>query len=292
MSTTYTPTSNWTDRDLKGRDLQAKPLRPSEPVSFSSDPATERLSRRMAQDVRPVRDAPATDLMADDDFMNRPMVNESDARAAHDGPDIFDAPMVNVVSADSASDSSVLEAPMADTRQTMASAPTPRAELPDAAIAPTYGASPRRRGLSPMVMVGAPLGVAAVAAIGWLALSGGETAAPPVEATQPLEISAAAPAADPLINMPVSETGAPIASVDLAPAAVSTPTPRPARAAPSRPEPVRAEPAVAAQTAPETAITAPVEPAAPAISPEPVSASEPAVETPAPLIATEPLSPQ
>ena len=56
MSTSYTPTSNWTDRDLKGRDLRAKPVRPAEPVSFSSDPATDRLSRRMAADVRPSRE--------------------------------------------------------------------------------------------------------------------------------------------------------------------------------------------------------------------------------------------
>lgn len=306
MSTTYTPTSNWSNRDLKGRDLQARPLRPSEPRSFGSDPATDRLSRRMADDVRPVRDEPAVDALADDDFMNRPMVNASDDGAARDGPDIFDAPMVNTVSHDAASDSSVLDTPMADVAPSriarreadivdgepaMAASSTSDAALRNDVITPAYGEAPRRRGLSPMVMVGAPLGVAAVAAIGWLALSGGETAAPPVEATQPFEIAAAAPAADPLINMPVSETGAPIASADLTPAAVSTPTPRPARAAPAQTEPVRA-PAVVAQTAPETAITAPVEPAAPAISPEPVSASEPAVEAPAPLIATEPLSPQ
>ena len=84
MSTSYTPTSNWTDRDLKGRDLRAKPVRPAEPVSFSSDPATDRLSRRMAADVRPQCEVEAPIIpSADDhdDFMNRPMVNSSGADA-------------------------------------------------------------------------------------------------------------------------------------------------------------------------------------------------------------------
>ena len=306
MSTTYTPTSNWSNRDLKGRDLQARPLRPSEPVSFGSDPATDRLSRRMSDDVRPVRDEPAVEALADDDFMNRPMVNASDDSAVRDGPDIFEAPMVNTVSQDAASDSSVLDAPMADAAPSRIARREPglvdgepavaasrsEAALRNDVITPAYGEAPRRRGLSPMVMIGAPLGVAAVAAIGWLALSGNETAAPPAEATQPLEIAAAAPAADPLINMPVSETGAPMASACSRRLGSSQPTPPPVRAAPARTEPVRTEPAVVAQTVPETATTAPVEPAAPAISPEPVSASEPVVEAPAPLIATEPLSPQ
>ena len=33
--TTYTPTSNWTDRPLEGRDLETRPLRAMEPTSFA-----------------------------------------------------------------------------------------------------------------------------------------------------------------------------------------------------------------------------------------------------------------
>lgn len=306
MSTSYTPTSNWTDRDLKGRDLRAKPVRPAEPVSFSSDPASNRLSRRMAADVRPSREdeAPIGPL-ADDDFMNRPMVNASAQDAAVDGPDIFDAPMLNESSPSRSTDDSVFDAPMVEARPIQADRGEPilatsassavigdrySANARDDVITPTYGAAPRRKGLSPILMVGAPLGVAAVAFVGWLALAGGEPTAPATEAAPPaLEIAAATPVADPLINMPVSETGATVETAELAPAATSpaTPTPRPARSTPAQSE-ARVEPAPA-ERAPATAITA-EEPTTPAISPEPTAAPETSIETPAPLISTEPLS--
>jgi len=308
MSTSYTPTSNWTDRDLKGRDLRAKPVRPAEPVSFSSDPATDRLSRRMAADVRPSREDEAPSVpAADDDFMNRPMVNSSAQDAAIDGPDIFDAPMLNQSSPSRSMDDAVFDAPMVEARPirpdrdeaimaTSASSAVVGdryfADAHDDVITPTYGAAPRRKGMSPIMMVGVPVGVAAVAAVGWLALSGGEPAAPTTEtAPPPLEITAATSAADPLINMPVSETGATIETAELAPAAAvpATPTPRPARSTPAQSE-TRAE-AAPAERAPATAVTA-EEPATPTVSPEPAPAPETSVETPAPLISTEPLSPQ
>ena len=307
MSTSYTPTSNWTDRDLKGRDLRAKPVRPAEPVSFSSDPATDRLSRRMAADVRPSReDETPMVASADDDFMNRPMVNSSAQDAVIDGPDIFDAPMLNQSSPSRSIDDSVFDSPMVEARPIrtdrdaaiMATSSSSAvvgdrysADAHDDVITPTYGAAPRRKGLSPVMMVGVPIGVAAVAAVGWLALSGGEPTAPTEASPPPLEIAAATPAADPLINMPVSETGATVETAELAPAAAApdTPTPRPTRSTPAQSE-ARAEPAPA-ERAPATAITA-EEPATPTVSPEPTPAPETSVETPAPLISTEPLSPQ
>lgn len=302
MSTSYTPTSNWTDRDLKGRDLKAKPVRPAEPISFTSDPATERLSRRMAEDVRPAL-GEQTVREADDDFMNRPMVNTSADGAVVDGPDIFDAPMITETVADAHADDSVLDAPMIG-------APRARAEdgrpLVTAGIAstmdldrrlgegrhedlvPAYVAAPKREGVSPLLMVGGALGVVAVAAVGWLALSGGEPSTP-VEAGPSLQAGPAAPPADPLINMPVSETGA-VETAALTPeVAASAPPARPARVEPVRDRPVRAE-AAPAESAPATAIIAPTEPATPTMSLE--AAPEPVVEAPAPLIATEPLSPQ
>lgn len=306
MSTSYTPTSNWTNRDLKGRDLNTKPLRPAEPVSFSSDPATERLSRRMAEDVRPAPDAGAVE--ADDDFWNQPMVNASAAGAAVDGPDIFDAPMVNTLSPNHSTEDSVFDAPMVEARpvrtdreDAVIATTAPAAGLGDRfaidardeVITPTYGAAPSRKGLSPIMMVGITVGVVAVAAVGWLALSGGEPAAPVTEtAPPPLEIAAAAPAADPLINMPVSETGAAVETADLSlpAAAPATPAPRPARSTPARTE-TRAEPAPAERAPAATAIVA-EEPTTPAVSPEPTPAPETQIETPAPLISTEPLSPQ
>lgn len=306
MSTSYTPTSNWTNRDLKGRDLDTRPLRPAEPVSFNSDPATERLSRRMTEDVRPVRDKPVVSDAADDDFMDRPMVNASSDRAVIDGPDIFDAPMVNTLSPTASTEGSVFDTPMMDHRperapddEAVVAAAAPSAlslhtspHVHDEVITPSYGAAPVRRGLSPVLMVGAPLAVVAVAAVGWMALSGGEPTPPTAEPTQPQEIAAATPipAADPLINMPVSETGAPVEVAAAATPTRSPPQARPARAEPVRTQPARAEPAPA-ESAPPAAIVA-SEPATPAVSPEPAPAQEPAVEPPPPLIATEPLPPQ
>lgn len=306
MSTSYTPTSNWTDRDLKGRDLRAKPVRLAEPVSFSSDPAADRLSRRMAADVRPRHEDEAPMVApADDDFMNRPMVNSSAPDAVIAGSDIFDAPMFNESSSSRSTDDSVFDAPMVEARPihadredaTLATSASSAvvgdrySAAQDDVITPAYGAAPRRKGLSPMMMVGVPVGVAAVAAVGWLALSGGEAATPNEAVPPSLEIAAATPAADPLINMPVSETGATVETAELAPAAaaVATPTPRPARSTLARTE-ARADPAPA-ERAPATAITA-EESATPAISPEPTPAPEISVETPAPLISTEPLPPQ
>lgn len=307
MSTSYTPTSNWTDRDLKGRDLKAKPVRPAEPVSFSSDPATDRLSRRMAADVRPSREDESPIVPpADDDFMNRPMVNSSAQDAVIDGPDIFDAPMLNQSSPSRSIDDAVFDSPMVEARPirtdrdaaTMATSASSAvvgdrysADAHDDVITPTYGAAPRRKGPSPIMMVGVPVGIAAVAAVGWLALSGGEPTAPTEASPPSLEIAAATPAADPLINMPVSETGATVETAELAPAvaAPATPTPRPTRSTPVQSE-VRAGPAPAERATP-TAIMA-EEPAIQTVSPEPTPAPETSVETPAPLISTEPLSPQ
>lgn len=281
MSTSYTPTSNWTRRELKGRDLSPRPTRPLEPVSFSSDEATDRLTDRLTDDVRrPPREAAHP---GSDDFMDKPMVNAVEADAVVDGPDIFDAPMVTSVDEDRAT---VEEAPLIS--------PAPRREadtataMPAAAISPSGGARVSR---ASWMMGAAAVAVVATAGVGWMVLSGGEAGElPAAEPTQPLEIAAAAPASatdEPLINMPVSETALPTE-------AAPTPTPAVREAAPARvtraaaPTPTPAPAPAAAEAATPTPAPAEPEPIVATPEPTPTISSEPA----APLISTQPLTPQ
>ena len=283
MSTSYTPSSNWTRRELKGRDLSPRPTRPLEPVSFSSDPATDRLTDRLTDDVRR---SPREEVHpASDDFMDKPMVNAVEDGATVDGPDIFDAPMVTSVDESRATfDETPLISP-APRRE-----PESSAVVPAAAISPSRGARVSR---ASWMMGAAAVAVVATAGVGWMVLSGGEAGdLPAAEPTQPLEIAAATPASETdeaLINMPVSETALPTGAAPTpapavreaaparvtraaAPTSATTPTPAPAaaEAAMPTPTPAEAEPIV---TTPE---------------PTPTISSEPA----APLIATQPLTPQ
>lgn len=288
MSSSYTPTSNWTDRGIKGRSLDPKPLRPTEPVSFRTDPAADRLSRQLTDDVRRTRQEPAPQALAEDDVLNQPMVNAIEP-GSDVGGDIFDAPMINSID-EARADDGVLDAPLA-----AAATPSARAEVIEPrfeagpASTPAYTARQGGGSRAKLLMVAAPVALVAAIGVGWLAFGQGQSPAPAVEPESSVQIAAASPApaaGDSLINMPVSDASAPAGQVIEAPAAASVAsapvTPRPERTAPARPA---AAPATEEASAPVIA----AEPAAesPTISTEPVA---PAPEASEPLISTEPLT--
>lgn len=282
MSTSYTPTSNWTRRELKGRDLSPRPTRPLEPVSFSSDPASDRLTDRLTDDVR--RTPREEARPASDDFMDKPMVNAVEAGATVDGPDIFDSPMVTSVDE---TRTSFDETPLIS--------PSPRREVETAAVMPAAASPSRgaRVSRASWMMGAAAVAVVATAGVGWMVLSGGEAGdLPAAEPTQPLEIAAAAPASatdETLINMPVSETALPIeASATSSPAVRETAPARVTRAAAPTPATTPTPAPAAAEAATPTPAPAEPEPIVATPEPTPTISSEPA----APLITTQPLTPQ
>lgn len=283
------PTSNWTERTLKGRDLSPRPLRPAEPASFRSDPDDA------------LQDEPT--LFADDDaddLMNRPMIEAELAEGEPDAvrrvpittgeaDDLMDRPLIDAApergttaSDDLGDRASESAGPLGATRA-RDEVITPRFEQERTEFRPAHAAAPAKD-RSRLLLVAVPVAVVALGAVAWLALSGGGDQTPAAPA-DPLAIApAAAPisGAEPLIGMPVTETGLPEGG---ALPAASAPAARAETSAPSRarpdsaaPEPGRAEPApIVAESAPSTPVADPVEPA------------PPTAEADQPLIETEPL---
>lgn len=349
-----TPTSNWTDRSLKGRDFGTS--RPAEPTSFEpaerplgeTDAAVEahdqdelftRPGEITGPDAEPVMgrsdyivDAPLTskaDLEDNrhDDLLNAPLTSKADINddrrddllnapltTSLDGSarsDLFDAPLTGKADLDGplqADDrpvtrrESFVEPSAAPLTAGAYAAPSdvvaPRLgdRADDAAYTPAHGQT-RRKSNSRALMVGVPLGLAAIAGVGFMALSNGGAEAPARTETTPVaEPVAAAPAApaaaeSSLNGMGVSDLGVAAPSVQTA---AVTPPAAPRVQARAEATPPRTPPHAQTRTAPAETQAATPPPAAAA---EPIVAEptppQPTVTAPPttgePLITTEPL---
>ena len=313
MTSAYVPSSNWSHRPLKGRDLSSRPLRPLEPVSFKSDDA-------------PVAGAEAAG--APDGVMDQIQARLDDTAAQTRGPlhranavEIMDLPM-DAIAAKPLADV-VMEAPLEPDELDMAAsdavmeaqiAQRPNAEARsevrplDAVVPESVWATPTapersesgstgRGGIDKRWLIAAPAGIAALAVVGYFVLSSNATTPTVIEpaaTTQGLR-STQEPMPEALVGMPVTDAASVSVSDPSAPAAAGR---APAQAAastsaraPSIPARVEAtEPPVAIQSATGTPEAAPVAPD----TPEPAVIRPVAVEpvTPpgsAPLIEPEPL---
>lgn len=337
-----TPTSNWSDRSLKGRDFGR--TAPVEPASFApADAQGEMVSsladhdahdafrepRHQAAEGRAadIWDAPLTtkaDLgdPAGDTVLNAPLTSSGDLRADR-RDDLLEAPLTSTLDSGRSGDDRLIDAPLtssltedrplhadrgerlADARRdavvtpvgpAMAAAPVaatmrPVSERPETPVVERR--TERSRSGGKWAWVAVPVGVAAVAGVGYLALSSGGTAPTSTEPTVNERLAMAEPAApEALTGMGVSDLGAgaaapaaatpPVQTAEIAPAARPAAPPVRARTTTTASEPASAPataPAVTATT-PEPVTVEPVEP------PPPVSA--PVIQT-EPLITTEPL---
>ena len=326
------PTSNWNDRPLKGRDFGT--ARPAEPASFepAAEPVVEtgaspvaardedlfarreEMLRRHEAPSAPAGDIFETPLTSKSDLdtnrrdalLDAPLTSKLDGSARSD---MFDAPLTTKADLDGSALSDDRPLTRREPRVERSAAPlttaayaapsdvmTPRyEERADEAHTPAYGqARPKSR--SRMLLMAAPVGLAAVAAVGFIALNSGGEATAPTPTTPAAEPLAAAPvAAEPaLTGMGVSDLGASAPAVETA--AATPPAPRvqaraatrPAARPETRPE-TRSAPAETQAAATPTPPAAPVE--QPIVAqPTPVEPTVTAPTTaPEPLITTEPL---
>lgn len=273
MSTSFTPTSNWTDRTLKGRDLKARSTRPRaldlgpEPTAAPVEP------RSFSPEIEPVRPvAPAAPLGA-------ALPHETRAEVLDDGH------VRDTIVRDEMAHDRAVEAAMAEATYT-----------------PAYARTRKKSG-SKAWMVALPAVLVGVGVVAWSMMGTGaeEAAVADTAAAEQVALTSApvtTAAEESLAGMPMTDLGAPAAPT---PAATVQPVRRASSApaaAPVRRAPVRTA-AAAAPAAPavEPVVQAEAEPApAPAptialepVDPAPATASEP---TPVsePIIATEPLT--
>lgn len=338
-----TPTSNWSERDLKGRDFGR--TAPAEPTSFAPAEAedeivtpftaAERGEASPAQRQEPVApraddvwDAPLTtkaDLgdPARDSVLNAPLTSSIDLRGDR-SDHLLEAPLTSTLDGGRPGHDHLIDAPLmssliedrppygerrehlADTRRDAVMTPVGPAMAAAPAAAATVRPAPERheeplverrversRADGKWAWVAVPVGVAAVAGVGYLALSSGGTSPAPTEPTVNERLAMVEPAApQALTGMGVSDLGAGAA----APAAAAAPPVQTVEAAPATAPaapPVRArttasQPASAPEAAPAITATAPEPVATQAVEPPPPPVSAPVIQT-EPLITTEPL---
>lgn len=222
MSSTYMPTSNWTDRTIKGRGSTTSPSRSHKPETFRGDRSAAATNKTASAEGK----TPRSDGLMDQIQAARETQIFSDGDV-----DVMDLPM-DPHPAQAAS-SAVMDQPLDDALPL---------ENPDEAgvgatsvTAPIASPEPRQRtsgNLRNTLLMAAPVAIVAVAAVGFLMLNQGEGA--PTPAAAPLPETAPQVADEALVGMPVTDaTVVPEAASLTAPAAAAVIT----QASPVRPEP-------------------------------------------------------
>lgn len=224
MSTSFTPTSNWTDRSLAGRDLSARPSRPrpldldpeppvapAEPRSFADESDTATLA------AAPMAAAPtASDAAVVDDMAYTPAYARTRKRRGADAKPWLVA--LPAVLAGAGILGWMALAGGAEETATAEAATVERVGLEG--VAPAVVGEPLAG--MPMTDLGAP------------------PAPVPLEAAAPAPVTRAAPA--PVRRAPARQAAAAPAAATAAPQAEAEPAPAPVAAAEPAPEPVAPAP--------------------------------------------------
>lgn len=316
MSSTYMPTSNWTHRTLKGRDLSDRQRRLLEPVSLRELPKKATATKQPV-----VREEPSSDGLMDQ------IQATLDINRSASGGDLMDRPMDEVVAVqesaaimDMSMDApsgvvtgqSIMDIDLGDSEIGARAVESPvlnADQADDGALHTeqrTYSQNRSAVGGRKALLMAAPVALAAVAAVGFLALN--NVGAGSSEASLPLAQPVAADTA--LVGMPVSdasriESEAVPNSPEVEGSAAASETPV-ARTAERPPAPA-SQASVQRRAAPEPAVVEPVsaDPAASSIAIEPTApvAVTPVVDatilepiatpvaTPEPIVVAEPPPP-